>query len=382
MKDKLAKSIPLLAIFLVMAFIFRLPHAESQSPSQVRSVVGAWTGLGRLRNTNIITVINVEFTRADSEIAGEWYERINDQEFIRLRLRGTEDATGASVRVDSVEQKGGGSRLCSSFSSVKFNPTAAGELYANLNFPSRWSNAPGCTTESIELVSNANPKFAEIVEALYRGHAAQDRRNFGEAINQYKIAAEDGNGHAAFAIGYIYTGDARVTGIPNDPSEARRWYIKSIERNYMPARHYMICDGTRTKDSMIQLINNLFDDPSFTAAKLFGALASYFLTDPDVFRTYSFGPTADFAEAAEDEFMESPFLCNLIYHMHPSIRNPGNADANDMVGLGLLSNLLVQTPFAMKFNLSVGGGGACLIEMDSQYASKKFTATLAHCDEP
>jgi TPR repeat protein len=335
-----------------------------------------------MRNSDIVTTIHLEFTRTNDEIVGQWYEKISDQEFIRMRLRGTEDATGASMRVDSVEQKADANRLCSSFHSVRFNRTTAGELYANLNFPRRQTNAPGCTSESIAMVSDTNPNVKEIVDALYRGHRAIGGRTFRDATTQYRTAADYGNGLAAFALARIYSGDERATGVPNDPREARRWDSKSYASGYVPAKHYMICDSAKAKNSMIGLIDDMFDDPSFLSAKFFSAIASWFLTDPDIFATYTFTPEADFAEAAEDAFLENPFLCSLIFHVEPALRSPATSNANDVMGLTLIRDLLERTPQYIEFNLSVDGKGTCSIELDSRYASKKFSATLPHCHDP
>jgi hypothetical protein len=358
------------------------PDNQAESPPMAGTPVGSWRGIGRIRGANLITTAKLELRRVDGGLVARWSESLNDRESIRLRLKAQEDATGFILTAEAVEQRAGATRLCSSFDAVKFNRTAAGELYANLNLPIRPANAPGCAPESFAMVSDANPHAADIVDALLRGGRAFGSRDFGEAIRQYEIAAGFGNGLGAFVLARIYSGDPRLTGIANGQSQARRWDVQSYKNKYIPARHYMICDGVRTKNAMISLINALFDDPSFIPMKVFGAGASYLFTRPNIFTTYSFDPTADFGEGLEDEFLESPFTCNLIVHMRASLRNPFNASAEDRVGEGLLNNFLGMTPTSFRFTVTGNSGGSCSIEIDSQYAARKFAATVPQCDEP
>jgi TPR repeat protein len=64
-------------------------------------------------------------------------------------------------------------------------------------------------------------------EALDKAKAALDRKDYGEAMRWYRIAADQGNAVAQTHVGYLYE---RGLGVPQDYAEAMRWYRMAADQ--------------------------------------------------------------------------------------------------------------------------------------------------------
>ena len=66
------------------------------------------------------------------------------------------------------------------------------------------------------------------------GQPGRVPRQFGKAAVWFRQAAEQGNGHGQFALGYLYD---KGIGVAQDDAEAARWYRKSAEQGITVAQN-------------------------------------------------------------------------------------------------------------------------------------------------
>jgi hypothetical protein len=74
---------------------------------------------------------------------------------------------------------------------------------------------------------------ATAVDALSRGKAALDRKDYVEAMRWYRQAADQGNATAQTHVGYLYE---KGLGVPQDYNEALNWYRKAADRGHAAAQ--------------------------------------------------------------------------------------------------------------------------------------------------
>jgi TPR repeat protein len=72
-----------------------------------------------------------------------------------------------------------------------------------------------------------------IADALGKGRAALDRKDYVEAMRWYRQAADQGNTTAQTHVGYLYE---KGRGAPQDYGEALRWYRKAADRGNAAAQ--------------------------------------------------------------------------------------------------------------------------------------------------
>ena len=65
------------------------------------------------------------------------------------------------------------------------------------------------------------------------GLAAYQRKNYREALQQFRPLAEQGNAKAQFALGVMYDNGQ---GVPQDYAQAAVWYRKAAEQGYAAAQ--------------------------------------------------------------------------------------------------------------------------------------------------
>ncbi len=70
-------------------------------------------------------------------------------------------------------------------------------------------------------------------DALSKGKAAFERKDYVEAMRWDHQAAEEGNATAQTYVGYLYE---KGLGVPQDYSEALRWYRKAADQGYAPGQ--------------------------------------------------------------------------------------------------------------------------------------------------
>ena len=76
-------------------------------------------------------------------------------------------------------------------------------------------------------VTSASPPEVMVADALQRGKAAQDRKDYAEAARWYRKAADQGNADAQSDIGVLYQNG---WGVARDYAEAMRWYRKAADQ--------------------------------------------------------------------------------------------------------------------------------------------------------
>lgn len=71
------------------------------------------------------------------------------------------------------------------------------------------------------------------IDALNKGKAAFDAKNYAEAILWDRKAADQGNATAQTYVGYLYE---KGLGVPRDYAQALSWYRKASDQGYAPAQ--------------------------------------------------------------------------------------------------------------------------------------------------
>ena len=70
-------------------------------------------------------------------------------------------------------------------------------------------------------------------DALGKGKAAFDRKDYVEAMRWDRQAADQGNATAQTYVGYLYE---KGLGVPQDLAEARSWYRRAADQGHAPAQ--------------------------------------------------------------------------------------------------------------------------------------------------
>jgi TPR repeat protein len=74
---------------------------------------------------------------------------------------------------------------------------------------------------------------AIVAEALNKGKAAFEAKDYVEAMRWDRQAADQGNATAQTYVGYLYE---KGMGVPQDYAEAMRWYRKATDQGHAPAQ--------------------------------------------------------------------------------------------------------------------------------------------------
>lgn len=96
---------------------------------------------------------------------------------------------------------------------------------------------PTVTTSGSATVSPSVSEPQLSAEEMYRrGYAAYEAKRYGEAVEWYRKAAEQGNAYAQYNLGNCYY---YGNGVPQDNTEAAKWYRKSAEQGNADAQYML-----------------------------------------------------------------------------------------------------------------------------------------------